>query len=187
MGPIRRADAQRWFPRRCRPVLNGRRSVVALVLLAGLLGADRLPAQRVAVPEPQRLQVIPLNNLFFGTTLPGVPRAVPVQERNAGLFEVRGAPATSVRVEFVLPLALVADIGGALLPVTFGPNDGFAGLTRGNPLVGLFFDPHGPVVTALGGAGNLYIRMGGPVRPGLPQAGGEYRATIQLSVYDLGS
>jgi len=141
---------------------------------------------RVLVVEPEPLRALALNDLSFGTVLPGVPSSVPVHDHHAGLFEIDGAVDASVRVEFVLPVALTAD-GGALLPITFGPTDGFADFSRGHPPRGLVFDPHAPVIGTLGPNGRLFLRMGGTVIPGRPQTSGAYRATIFMTVFDLGS
>ena len=72
---------------------------------------------------------------------------------------------------------------GALLPISFGRADGSA--EYGSHTVP--FDPHAPVIAALGSDGRLFIRLGGTVLPGRPQAGGTYRATISITVYNLGS
>jgi hypothetical protein len=162
------------------------------MLVASAMGPLRAPALRAQVPL-QHVKVVPpllalaLNDLSFGTVLPGVPSTVNVHDpHRAGLFEVEGPPGGSVRVEFVLPAALESG-GGALLPISFGPGDGFADFSRGRPPRGLVFDPHAPVIGNLGPNGRLYVRMGGTVVPGRPQAGGAYRATIAMTVYDLGS
>lgn len=146
--------------------------------------AQTRPA-RVVVPTP--LHALALNDLSFGTVLPGVPSSVPVFDpRNAGLFEIRGPADASVRVEFVLPAALAAH-DGALLPITFGSDEGFVDFSRGRSRHGRLFDPNSPLISTLGPNGRLFLKMGGTVMPGRPQAGGAYRATIFMTVYDLGS
>lgn len=169
-------------------------SRLAIAMLAGSTmvpaGTSPLPAQtpprlRVVVPRP--LLALALNDLTFGSVLPGIPVTVPVHDpRNAGLFEIQGPEESSVRVEFALPAALVAD-GGALLPIQFGPGDGFADFSRGRPPRGQLFDPHTPVIGTLGPNGRLFLHLGGTVVPSRPQQGGVYRATISMTVYDLGT
>lgn len=150
--------------------------------------ASALRAQartRVVVPPP--LLALALHELSFGSVFPGIPSSVPVHDpRHAGLFQIQGPVEAAVRVELILPAALAAD-HGALLPISFGPGDGFADFSRGRPPRGLLFDPHTPVIGSLGPNGRLYVRLGGTVLPGRPQAGGEYRATIFMTVYDLGT
>ena len=58
--------------------------------------------------------------------------------------------------------------------------------SRGRPPRGLVFDPHAPVIGALGPNGDLYLRLGGTVMPARTQPGGDYRGTIFMTVYDLG-
>jgi hypothetical protein len=147
---------------------------------ASPLQAQRRPVPVIIVPP---LTALALSDLTFGTVLPGIPSAVSVRDPlHAGLFEIQGPANASVRVEFVLPTALVSD-EGALLPISFGYGDGSA-VFGGRSLQ---FDPHAPVIAALGSDGRLFIRLGGTVRPGRPQAGGAYHATIPLTVFNLGS
>ena len=153
--------------------------------VAPIAAQSRLPV--VPIPFPTPLHAIALNDLSFGTVLPGIPSSVSVRDaRHAGLFEIRGAADAAVRVEFVLPAALTAH-DGALLPVTFGRTDGLADFSRGHPPRALVFDPNAPFIGSLGPNGSLFLRMGGTVIPGRPQTGGAYRATISMTVYDLGS
>ncbi len=166
----------------------GRLCVVAALAASATLpwGASPLRAQALPKVVPPLLAVA-LNELDFGTVLPGIPSTVPVHDpRHAGLFQVEGAPGASVRVEFVLPDALLG-AGGAQLPLAFGPRDGYADFSRGRPPRGLVFDPHAPVIGALGPNGELYLRLGGTALPTRTQPGGDYRATIFMTVYDLGT
>ncbi len=147
-----------------------------------------LPAQgrpgRVTVPTP--LVAIALSDLDFGTVLPGVPSAIDRHDRRAALFEVRGSPDASVRIDLALPSALLST-GSATLPISFSATDGFADFSRGRPPRGTVFDPHAPLIMTLGPNGRVYVRLGGTALPARPQAGGAYHATIVLTVYDLGS
>ena len=139
-----------------------------------------------AVPVPP-LVALAIHDLAFGTVLPGITSSVSIRNpHDAGLFEVDGPAGASVRVEFVLPAALLSS-GGAMLPVAFGPGDGFADFSHGYPPRGTVFDPHAPVIGALGASGRLFVRMGGTVLPARSQAGGAYAATITMTVFDLGS
>ena len=166
------------------------RSKVAVAVLAASLampwGASPLGAQVRTHPVPPLL-ALSLNELNFGTVFPGIPSSVsPSDPRSAGLFEVQGPPGACVRVELILPAALAAG-GGALLPVAFGPRDGYADFSRGHPPRGQIFDPHAPVIGALGPNGRLFLRLGGKALPARSQPGGDYRGTIYLTVYDLGT
>jgi hypothetical protein len=151
------------------------------------LGVAPLRAQSRVVPVVPPLLALAVNSLSFGTIFPGIPVSVSAADAHkAGLFQVQGPAGASVRVEFVLPAALVAD-DGARLPVIFGPRDGFADFSGALAPHGLSFDPHAPVIGSLGDAGRLFLRIGGTALPARPQSGGAYRATIYLTVYDLGT
>jgi len=142
--------------------------------------AQRRPVPVIVVPP---LTVLAVSDLSFGTVLPGIPSSVSVNDpHHAGQFEIQGPAGASVRVELLLPSALVAD-GGALLPVRFGHADGLVQVGGHS----IQFDPHAPVIAALGSDGRMFLRLGGTALPGLPQTGGSYSATISLTVYNLGS
>ena len=167
----------------------GETFVVALLAACAALslGVAPLRAQSRVVPVVPPLLALGLNELSFGTILPGIPASVSSSDaHNAGLFQVQGPAGASVRVEFVLPSALVAD-DGARLPVSFGSRDGLADFGGDLGPHGRPFDPHAPVIGCLGGTGRLFLRIGGTALPARPQSRGTYRATIYLTVFDLGS
>jgi hypothetical protein len=163
--------------------------VATLAALLAPLPASHLAAQvrrpQIAVPFP--LEVFAHRSLQFGSVLAGIPSSVNVHDpRHSALFEIQGPPETSVRIELVLPASLTAE-GGATLPINFGPGDGFADFSRGRPPRGTLFNPHTPLISTLGPNGRLFLSLGGTVLPARPQQGGLYRATIFLTIYDLGS
>ena len=167
-------------------------TLVVVLLVASTLvpGGTRPLAAQSRAPRaavPRLLMAIARSDLSFGTVLAGIPSAVEVHDpRRAGLFEIQGPADGSVRVDFILPTAL-ATTGGALLPVQFVYRDGFADFSMGRPPRGVYFDPHTPLVSTLGPNGRLFVHLGGTALPGLPQTSGIYRATIYLTVSDLGS
>jgi hypothetical protein len=151
---------------------------------ASPLRAQAIEARRRHEPP---LLAMAVNDLSFGTVLPGIPFSVTVRDpSHSGLFEIQGPAGGSVRIEFVLPTALTSE-QGALMPVSFGPRDGFADFSRGRPPRGHAFDPHAPVLESLGPNGRLFVRIGGTVRPERSQASGRYSATISLTIFNLGS
>ena len=167
------------------------RSALAVGFLAAfaMTPAWTSPAQAQAETHRVRLPLtaLALSDLSFGTVLPGIPSSVSVFDvHRAGLFEIQGPHDASVRVDFLLPTALTSE-EGALLPIVFGPGDGFADFSHGHPRRSRAFDPHRPVIGSLGRNGHLFVWLGGTVQPGRPQARGRYRATIALTVYNLGS
>jgi hypothetical protein len=162
---------------------------IAMLAASALLPPCTAPlgAQAASAVPPPPLLVLALNDLSFGTVLPGVPATVRVNDaQHAGLFEIRGPAGASVRIELVMP-AFLSNDAGSVVPLSFGPGDGFVSFGRGDRPRGLFFDPHLPVIGALGPDGHLFVRIGGTALPGRPQAGGNYFGTIFMTVFDLGS
>jgi len=169
------------------------RQLLVLAALAALAaGAAPLRGQNRTLPggdlphEPHDvLMALALSDLTFGTVLPGIPASVGVfQSDRAALFELRGGKDLPVRVEMILPTALLGS-GGALLSISFGATDAFADFSRGKPPRGVSFDPHAPLIGMLGPNGRLYVRLGGTITPGRPQTRGPYSASIFLTVYDI--
>jgi len=142
---------------------------------------------RARVPVvPDQLLALARQNLKFRTVLPGIPQTVSARDLSkSALFEIRGPTGAAVRLELVLPSALVAKPGEEL-PISFGAADGFASHLE-NTTTGQGFNPHQPLITTLGASGRLFVRLGGTVTPGLPQPGGPYSAEIMLIIYDIGS
>lgn len=161
---------------------------------------DRYPVYRllacalilISVVSPLRVDaqvpfsVTPSSDLTFGTVLPGIPTAVPSTDATrAGTFEIRGESNASVRIEMILPPAMIS-ASAAQIPLAFGPNDGSASSNRGQGNR-ILFDPWQPLITVLGRNGRLYVRIGGTAQPASAQAPGSYSAIISLTVYNLGT
>jgi hypothetical protein len=132
------------------------------------------------------LQVLAHNDLTFGTVLPGVSVHVnPRDAMRAALFEIQGPGGAAIRIELLLPDAMTAN-ETSRMPLFFGAESGTFGITRG-PQESLDFNPLNPLITTLSHEGRLYVRLGGTAQPARPQDGGSYRATILLTVFDIGS
>jgi hypothetical protein len=159
---------------------------VSVIVVPRSAGAQNRP------PVPDALVVLAHRDLRFGQVLPGIPKHVAVfpppgrgglSLRRAGVFEIRGADHTSVRLDFMLPPEMVSDDFTHTLPLSFGAGD--AVVAKGaRPIP---FDPNGPVVGTLGVLGQLWVVLGGTALPAQQQPGGTYRATIILTVSQLGS
>ncbi len=168
--------------------------VIAMLATYAMAAAPASSQTRAIVPHAvtlrlvvPRLTVLSVNDLAFGTIFPGIPTSVPVADPSrAGLFKIVGATSGSVRVDFLLPAALISNSGDQL-PLEFAHTDGFAGLSRDTPAGGLSFDPHQPLIGTLGPDGRLWLRLGATALPHRPQPNGAYSATIYVSVYELGS
>jgi hypothetical protein len=168
-----------------RPTL---RATLLLAATTGQLAAAPARAQNdpPGIGHPRPLVAIAHRDLTFGEVFPGIPASVRSDDpRQSGLFEVQGAPDGEVRIEFLLPPALVSP-GAALLPLAFGPTDGQADFSRGR-FRGVRFDPRAPLIASLGPNGKLYVKLGGTVEPSQTQPGGVYTATISITVFDLGT
>lgn len=168
----------------------GRRSAFAVltVLVLSPAAASSLQAQRRPLPVRvvPPLTALALNDLSFGTVLPGIPVSVsPTDPRHCGQFEIRGPANASVRVDFTLPAALTS--GAAQLPIAFGGGDGLGDFSHDTPPRSIRFDPHMPVIATIGPNGMFFLRLGGTVSPSPIQSGGAYSATISITVYNLGS
>ncbi len=160
----------------------------AATLALALIPPGRATAQNDAsvfiVPRP--LVANARRDLSFGTVIPGIPATVRTTDvRYSGLFEIHGAKYETVRIEISLPPTLQCPTGDEL-PVSFGPGDGAAATDRGR-FHGVAFDPRQPLIATLGANGKLYVRLGGTAEPIRSQPDGTYRATITLSIFDLGS
>lgn len=166
------------------PTLPVLLAVGACAIVSGPVAAQDGPFP--LVPRPRVFMAVPLRDLTFGDVIPGIPEAVSADHpRQAGMFEIQGIPDGTVRLEFLLPDALVS-MEGASMPIAFDPSDGYADFSRGRPPRGVKFDPNLPLVATLGPNGRLIVRLGGTVSPRRIQPRGEYQATIALTVFDLG-
>lgn len=167
-----------------------RRSGGALLIAAlaaaaapGARAQDRV--RRVVVPEA--FTVIPRNDLAFGTLTRGFVTSIsPHDQHHAAVFELRGPPDTPVRVEIMLPSGLAAP-AGPMIPLLFGPGDGFMTVSDAWPPSGMVFNPRAPIIAQIGAGGRLYLRIGGTATPDRLQPGGSYRGEIFLTMYNLGS
>jgi hypothetical protein len=136
--------------------------------------------------HPKPFVAIAHRDLTFGEVLAGVPASIPSTDpRRAALFEVQGDAEGAVRIEFLLPPALLSS-SGAELALTFQPGDGQADFSRGR-FRGVRFDPRSPLIASLGPNGKLYVKLGGTVLPTISQPGGVYAATISITVFNLGT
>jgi hypothetical protein len=147
-------------------------------LLAGLLATGSAWGQG---PPDRGLGVTGTQNLSFGPLFAGVPTTVSPSDRSrSGQFLISGNRLSEVRIDFVLPNALVS-IQGAQIPLSFRSGDG--GYSR-TPSVqtSRAFDPRVPLITPLGPNGRLYLFLGGTALPQAQQQAGRYRAPVTLTI-----
>ena len=163
---------------------------LTVLLAISVIVLPRPARAQATVPGHHSLVALARRDLRFGTVLPGIPNHVSVfpgsgglSLHRAGLFEIRGPDHTSVRLDFTLPPEMLSDGFGHSLPLSFASGDGV--VAKG--LLPIPFDPNGPFVGTLGVLGQLWVVLGGTALPSPQQPGGIYRATIILTVSQLGS
>lgn len=162
-------------------------SCVVMIVWASVdVGAMAAQADEAVFYVPRPLVAIARRDLNFGVVHAGIPASVRTSDvRYSGLFEIHGAKYETVRVELLLP-ATLESADGEVLPLSFGPGDASAATDRGR-FHGEPFDPRQPLIATLGASGKLWIRLGGTALPSREQADGTYRATIVLSIFDIGT
>jgi Domain of unknown function (DUF4402) len=150
-----------------------------LLCLGVTLGATGLSAQAPAT-------VLERQDLSFGVVLPGMATSItPSDPVNAGRYEIRGAKNAEVRIDFQLPTALVAPDGTPMSLTISAGDGGYA--DQPNVRSQQAFDPNLPLIVSLGKSGKLYLWLGGTVLPTPTQAGGDYSATITVTVAYTGA
>lgn len=138
-------------------------------------------AALVAAPQPMCAQtVVGIQNLAFGTVIPGVPSSVthtdPVR---SGQIRISTNFFQNVTVRFTLPTVMNGPLG-ATMPITFLNTD--AGISwRQSITTQTTFNPNAPFnyFIWLGGA---IVYLGGRATPSPTQRGGSYTANIILTV-----
>ena len=134
----------------------------------------------VATPGAARAQtVVGLQNLAFGTVIPGVPTTVlPSDAVRAAQFRITGVFLNTVTVTFTLPPVMNRIGGGASIPLAFGNTAAswqspFSGQTPFNPNT-----PYSAFI--LFGTYNVFL--GGTATPAPSQLGGNYTGNVVITV-----
>lgn len=142
----------------------------------GLLGVALL-----AAPTALRAQtVVGLQNLDFGSVIPGVPTIIaPTDAVRAGQFRISGVFLRNVTISFTLPTVMNGPLG-ATMPIVFGNTDaGYSTFLQANTP----FNPNTPYNETV--FFNATIVLGGRVSPAPTQRGGAYTANIVMTVIFL--
>jgi hypothetical protein len=136
------------------------------------------------------IAVIGEHDLLFGTVLPDVDKTVDKADIGfAGEWRVQGSAGSEVTVDITLPESLLHEDSVITMPINFSNtdlsyDDGTGG---GQALPVAELDPRGPNTLNLGALGDMTFWIGGTVRPGLTQTGGDYAADITLTVQYTGN
>ena len=165
----------------------------AAAALVGLLGMSSLTVPAAAQgPAPATasisalayvqgiapLTALGVNDLNFGTVLPGTPKT-PATATDFGRFSISGEPSTPVTVSFTLPDVLMG-AGSATIGITFGTTDGLVWAPY--PTTSTTFNPNAPHLTSMDATGSLIIGISGTVSAPVPSTTGNYSGTIVLTV-----
>ena len=164
-------------PARSGQALRRARSVVA--------GAWMVLGSSGALGAQQSLSAAGVQDLSFGAVFAGINSRVRRSDRvRSGRMVLMGARRAEVVIQFTLPRNLRSP-GGTRLRLRFRRNDG--GYSRRPGRTGRAFDPRNPLVARLSRSGELYLALGGTVRPQVSQAPGLYRATVTLTLSYTGN
>ena len=120
-------------------------------------------------------------SLVFGVTLPGVNKAIaPANALSAGQFYLLEHLGGVVKLTFTLPANLVKAGGGNLL-ITFAATDALY-RTTGFGATSTVFNPKVAKTVTLLTSPDIYVQIGGTIKPTALQATGTYTGTITLTV-----
>jgi hypothetical protein len=143
--------------------------------------ADQITATAVVAAA---INVAAVSDLDFGTVMPSFGRTIAFTDGGAGHFQVTGAAAAEVTLEFtVLPTDLSDGVN--LLPVVFTALFN----TAANPSAGTSFDPATtiPTTTLDATTGEVHVYVGGTVTAAGNQVAGTYSAQVELTAAYTGN
>ncbi|MCP4582472.1 MAG: hypothetical protein GY839_12750 [candidate division Zixibacteria bacterium] len=175
-------------------VLKLKTIVVAITLLLGMILADSVTSQDVAVGSAttigvQAITVTSPQALDFGDILQGIPKSVTNNNGSAGIFEISGQNQAGINLYIQLPEYLSQSGSGIRLPIIFSAADASVDTTgAGNP-AGMDankgwqnVNPRGLPAAAIIGSNGTDIYIGGKVVPSASQKSGTYTGSVVLVV-----
>ena len=119
--------------------------------------------------------------LAFGVTLPGVNKSIaPSNAISAGQYYLLEHLGGVVKLTFTLPTNLVKS-GGGNLSITFLTTDANY-VTTGSSSSTTVFSPKTAKTVTLSTSPDIYVNIGGTIRPTALQATGTYTGTITLTI-----
>lgn len=164
--------------------------VLFLLAIAGMTKAQESGTIQAIATVVSSLRVTPVNNLNFGTILPGINKSVEkIDVGFAGEWSVTGTASAEITVDFTLPANLYTADSTAALMIGFSATDASYedGTGGGQTAPAEVLNPNGPSVRDIGVGGTITIWIGGTVRPTISQTGGDYSADIVLTVAYTGA
>ena len=175
-------------------VLKLKKTVVAIALLLGMIIADSVTPQDVAVGSAttigvQAITITSPQALDFGDILQGIPKSITNNNVSAGIFEISGQNQAGINLYFQLPEYLSLSGSGTRLPIIFSAADASVDTTgAGNP-AGMDaskgwqnVNPRSLPAAAIIGSNGTDIYIGGKVVPSANQKSGTYSGSIILLV-----
>ncbi len=130
------------------------------------------------------------HDLMFGTVLPGIDKTVDKGDVGfAGEWHINGDNGAEITLDFTLPDSLMHQDSVAYMRVDFNNTDASYddGTGGGQTVPVAAINPNGPETLVLGPAGQMDVWIGGMVRPGLTQTGGNYSSEVILTVAYTGN
>ena len=123
-------------------------------------------------------------DIAFGTVFPGVPVTVSPSSSQSTQFSVTGPKFTQVVIVFTLPNSMTSTSGGTMA-MTYGST---AAAYSPSGSIGdlIVFDPNAPFTITFDNNGKGVIFLGATLLPSGAQRGGNYAATVTLSVSPVG-
>lgn len=163
-------------------------SAGALVAAVAVIGASTAEAQAssnitASAIVAAALQATTVQNLAFGTVIPGTPRTIATTDAtNAGIVRFFGG--VNAEVNVTLP-TLPTDLTDGVNLLPYSPTSAYA-LTQAGAQTG--FVPGAGATTRLDAAtGFLYVFVAGQVSPAVGQAAGSYSGTITVQAAYTGN
>lgn len=163
-------------------------SQVALVAAVAVIGASTLEAQAssnitASATVAAALQAATIQNLAFGTVIPGSPRTIATNDAaNAGIVRFTGG--VNAEVNVTLP-TLPANLTDGTNNLPYTPAAAYS-LTQAGAQTG--FVPATGATTRLDAAtGFLYVFVAGQVSPAVGQVAGLYSGTITVQAAYTGN
>jgi hypothetical protein len=151
--------------------------LVGALMLSMLLAAPALSAQR-----PVRVDA--RQDISFGTVFPGVPVTVAPSSSQSAQFSVTGPKFTQAVIVFTLPNSMTSTSGGSM-QMQYGPTAA-AYSPSGSAGDEIVFDPNAPFTITFDNNGKGVIYLGATLLPSGSQRGGNYSATLTLSISPVG-
>lgn len=146
------------------------------MLCAGALVAALLAAH----PAAAQVTVQGRQALDFGIAIQGVNAAVvPTDAVRAGQFYVLEHVGGMIRLSLTLPTNLTT--GGQNLKITFAATDGVI-RTTGAGATSTVFSPKAAKTVTLSSSPDIYVELGGTIKPTALQVAGHYTGTVILTI-----